>query len=110
VIHVPEEGQRVAPGFWVFGWALDDSGIAAVRVGTELGETGEGQIGGKWPSLADVFPDYQEPGNGGYGFPLPELPPGPHTLRITLVGRDGGETVLERRIVVTARPAASPKP
>ncbi len=110
VIHFPEEGQRVAPGFWVFGWALDDSGIAAVRVGTELGDSGAGQVGATWPGLADVFPDYREPGNGAYGVPLPDVAPGPHTLRITLVARDGGETVLERPIVVIpARVSPTPR-
>ncbi len=110
VIHLPEEGQRVAPGFWGFGWALDDSGIAAVRVGTELGDSGDGQIGGTWPGLSDVFPDYREPGNGGYGFSIPNVPPGRHTLRVTLVARDGGETVLERPIVVSVPPPVSPTP
>jgi hypothetical protein len=108
-IHVPKEAQRVPSGFWGFGWALDDSGIAGVRIGTELGEAGAAQIGGKWPGLSEVYPDYKEPGNGGYGFVVPDVSPGQHTLRITLVGRDGGETVLERPIVVIPRSSPTPR-
>jgi hypothetical protein len=52
-------------------------------VGTELGDAGAGQVGGSWQSLAEVFPITANR-NGGYG-PPPDVPPGPHTLRITLV-------------------------
>lgn len=109
VVHVPAEGQTVAPGFWGFGWALDDSGIAEIRIGTELGPAGIAQLGGKWPGLAEAFPDFSEASHGGFGFSVPDVPPGPHTLTVTLFGRDGGRTVLKRAILVV-RPAASPTP
>jgi hypothetical protein len=111
VIHLPESGQSVAPGFWAHGWALDDSGVAQVLGGTELGTPVVAQIGRPWPGLTGVYPDYTEPGNGGYGFPIPDVPPGPHMLRVVIVGRDGGRTVLERPIVVMASrtPSARPK-
>ena len=110
-IHLPEEGQKVAPGFWAHGWALDDSGIAEIRVATELGPAGAALIGGVWPGLAGVFPDYPETKTGGaFGFAIPALPPGPHTLVLTFVGRDGGETTLRRGIEVLNPPLASPTP
>jgi hypothetical protein len=108
-IHLPEEGQKVAPGFWVHGWALDDSGVAAIRFGTEMGPAGIGVAGGTWPGLAEAYPDYPEAGSRGtYGFPVPALPDGPHTLTVTLVGRDGGTTTLRRAITVVNVPPASP--
>ena len=82
------------------GWALDDSGIAEIRVATELGPGAPGVVGGPRPDIPAVHPDYSDAANCGFGFVVPRVPPGPHTLRITLVGKDGGETVLERHILV----------
>jgi hypothetical protein len=100
MIHLPTEGQTVAPGFWVHGWAVDDSGIARVEAATELGPAGDAAIGNAWPGLAGFFPTLPGSDHGGWGFSVPSLPTGRHTLRVTLVGNDGGKTVLERRIVV----------
>ena len=108
-LQVPAEGQRVAPGLWAYGWALDDSGIESVRVTAGSGGETFAKIGGQWPHLADVHPGYDEPGNGAYGFPVPDLPPGPHTLRVVVVGRDGGETVVERPIIVLPPPSPTPQ-
>jgi hypothetical protein len=110
-LQVPAEGQRVAPGFWAHGWALDDSGIGSVRVTADAAGGNEiaASIGSLWPHLSDVYPGYDEPGNGGYGFPVPDLPPGRHILRVRVVGRDGGETVIERPIVVLPPPSPTPR-
>ena len=41
-------------------------------------------VAGAWPGLAEAFPGYPDAGSrSSYGFPLPELPDGPHTLRVT---------------------------
>jgi hypothetical protein len=109
VIQVPAEGQTVATGSWGYGWALDDSGIAEIRVGTEVGPGGMAMLGGRWPGLAEAFPDYEEASHGGFGFLVPPVLPGSHTLVVTLVGRDGGTTILRRSIIVSAAPG-SPKP
>jgi len=111
-IHLPKEGQKVAPGFWVHGWALDDSGIAEVRFAFEGGgPSGSAMLGGKWPGLAETFPDYAEAKTAGaFGFSLPEVSPGRHTLSVTMVGRDGGSTVIRRRVEVEAAAPASPTP
>ena len=100
LLQVPVEGQVVTSGFWGFGWAVDDSGVARVDIGSELGPASQAQLGSKWPGLYEFFPDLPGAERGGYGFPVPDLPAGPHTLRIILVGRDGGSTVLERHIVL----------
>jgi hypothetical protein len=110
-IHLPEEGQRVSPGFWVHGWAVDDSGVAEVRFSTDSGAAGVALAGGVWPGLAEVFPDYPEvKTSGSYGFALPELSPGSHTLSVTIVGKDGGTTTLRRSVDVTVGLTASPTP
>ena len=99
-IHLPAENQTVSPGFWAFGWALDDSGIARIEVATELGPAGLAQLGGRWPDLEKVYPNYPDSGRGGFGFPIPALPPGPHDLELVVVANDGGEKIFRRRIVV----------
>jgi len=100
MIHLPAEGQAVAPGFWVHGWAVDDSGIARVEGATELGPAGDARIGTPWPGLTNFYPDLPGSDRGGWGFSVPPLPPGPHTLKVTLMGNDGGRSVLERDVVV----------
>jgi hypothetical protein len=107
VVHLPAEGQTVAPGFWVHGWAVDDSGMERVEAATDAGPAGPAMLGTPWPGLEGFFPGLPDVDRGGWGFAVPPLPPGPHILRITLVGRDGGRRELERRIVVSP---AAPKP
>ena len=60
-IHLPKEGQEVAPGFWVHGWALDDSGIAEVRFAAEPGPSGLAMVAGAWPGLSETFPAIRTP-------------------------------------------------
>ena len=100
VIDVPAENAEVAGGSWGYGWALDDSGIAEVLVATELGPGAPAVPGGARPDIPPVHPDYADAASSGFGFVVPSVPPGPHTLTITLVGRDGGRTVLTRVIRV----------
>jgi len=99
-IHLPAENQVVSPGFWAFGWALDDSGIARIEVSTELGPAGVAQLGGRWPRLEDAYPNYPNSRRGGFGFPIPALPPGPHELALVVVANDGGQQTFRRRIVI----------
>ena len=100
VVDLPVEDAEVAGGSYGFGWALDDSGIAAVEVASELGPAAPGTVGGPRPDIPGAFPGYPDAANSGFGFLVPQLPPGPHTLSITLVGKDGGRTVLTRTIRV----------
>jgi len=100
VIDIPADDAEVAAGSFGLGWALDDSGIAEVLVATELGPGAAGVYGGARPDIPPVHPGYADAANSGFGFALPNVPAGPHTLTITLVGRDGGRTVLARAIRV----------
>jgi len=100
VIDIPGENAEIAAGSWGYGWALDDSGIAEVRVATELGPGAPGVVGGSRPDIPPVHPDYTDSANSGFGFLVPNVPTGTHILTITLVGKDGGRTVLTRPIRV----------
>jgi hypothetical protein len=106
-LHRPSELETVGPGYWAHGWALDDSGIAAVEIAIDGAPSGSALLGGAWPSLAAVYPDYPGAASGGFGFPLRPLSAGTHTIVLTLRGRDGGTSRLERRIRVSP---ASPTP
>lgn len=105
VVDVPLEDAEVAGGSYGFGWALDDSGIAAVEVASEIGPGAPGTVGGPRPDIPAAFPGYPDAANSGFGFLVPQLPPGPHTLSITLVGKDGGRTVLTRKIRIASQGA-----
>jgi hypothetical protein len=96
-LHQPRDGQAVAPGFWAHGWALDDSGIDRIEIATDEGPAGRASYGGVWPGLAEVFPQYPDARSGAFGFAIPALAPGEHRLVLTLVAKDGGTTILERR-------------
>ncbi len=98
VIDFPTENAEIAGGSWGFGWALDDSGISRVEVATELGPGAPAVAGGARPDIPAAYPDFPDAANSGFGFLVPDLPPGAHTLSITLVGKDGGSTILKRRI------------
>jgi hypothetical protein len=100
VIDVPAENAEVASGSFGLGWALDDSGIAEIHVATELAPGAPAVVGQPRPDIPPVYPDYSDGASSGFGFVVPSAPPGPHTLKITLVGKDGGQTVLERRVRV----------
>jgi hypothetical protein len=84
---------------------VDDSGIAAIRAVTESGVAAAVALGQKFPGVDRTFPTLPGTDRAGFGFVVPPLPPGSHTLRITFVGNDGGRSEIARRIVI-----AAPKP
>jgi hypothetical protein len=83
---------------WAYGWALDDSGILAIQVSTELGSPVPVAYGGPRPDVGKLYPGYTDPSHSGFGFPIPKLPPGPHTLIVTVIAKDGGKTELRRPV------------
>jgi hypothetical protein len=99
----------VSAGDWHGGWALDDSGIAEIRIASELGPAGPALLHMRHAGLAKNYPDFAEAAEdrAGFGFPIPNLPPGPHTLTFTVIANDGGVTVVTRPITVAAPPAKS---
>ena len=105
-IHLPKEGQEVAPGFWVHGWALDDSGIAEVRFAAEQGPSGLAMLAGAGRDSPRPSPTIRTPARAAAtDFRCPSCPTGRTRCASPLVGRDGGVTTLERAIVVDHRVA-----
>ena len=100
LLDSPGEGETVASGAWAFGWALDDSGIAEVLASADGGPPHPVAIGQPHPGVVEVHPGYEGVDKPGFGFALPALSPGPHTLTVTIVAKDGGTTDLPRRFVV----------
>jgi hypothetical protein len=96
-VDIPYRDQEVEAGSWGYGWGIDDTGIAEVRIGTDLGGM-RAELGGARPDLPAIYPDYPDAGTAGFGFFVPNLPPGTHNLVITIVGRDGGRFVIRRKI------------
>ena len=109
-LELPREGQTVDPGVWAFGWALDDSGIAEVRLETELGPAGRALYSMRYPGLGAGFPDYADAEHGGFTFPMSSFAPGAHRLTLTFVANDGGQTKLSRSFRVAEAASASPVP
>jgi len=99
-IDTPRERETVASGAWGYGWALDDSGVADVRVSVDGVEGAHPLIHQPHPGVREVHPGYPDSDRSGFGFALPALPPGSHTLTVTIVGRDGGKTELKREITI----------
>lgn len=99
-LDVPNESDPIAGGSWGYGWALDDSGIGEVRVSVNGGPPGAAVVGGDHPGVAELFPGFPDASHSGYGFQLPPLPAGKHSLSVTLVAKDGGKTTIKREFRV----------
>ena len=104
--------EPVSAGQWHGAWALDDSGIAEVRITSERGYEGSALLHMRMPGLSKHLPEYPEAKDdrGGFGFRIPNLPPGTHVLTFTLIANDGGRTVLTRTVEIRPAPARSPAP
>ncbi len=102
-LDTPGENERVGSGAWSFGWALDDSGIAEIHASFDGGPDVPTVIHQPHPGVREVYPDYPDAATAGFGFAIPALPSGPHTLTLTLVARDGGKTELKRQITARTR-------
>ena len=100
VIDTPREHEIVGSGAWGYGWALDDSGVADVRVSVDGVEAVHPLIHQPHPGVREFHPNYPDSEKSGFGFSLPAVTPGPHTLSVTIIGKDGGVTELKRGIVV----------
>jgi hypothetical protein len=97
-LEYPRQDAEVEAGAWAYGWAADDAGIEEVRIGAGSGATSRAAYGGPRPDVGRVIPQIPGSAQSGFGFAIPSLPPGPQVLTITVVSRDGGETVLRRSV------------
>lgn len=100
ILDTPREGATVANKSWGTGWALDDSGIAQVTATADNGAAAPAKIGQAFPGVKEAYPNVTDNDKAGFIFGVPELPPGPHLLKVEIVAKDGGKVVLTRNFIV----------
>lgn len=96
VLDTPREGSTVANKSWGTGWALDDSGIFQVTATADNGAVAPAKIGQAFPGVKEAHPELPDNDRAGFIFALPDLPSGPHTLKVEILAKDSGRTVLTR--------------
>ncbi len=96
ILNTPEEGATVSNGSWGTGWALDDSGILQVTAIAENGAASPAKIGQPFPGVKEKYPNMTDNDKAGFIFGMPNLPPGPHALKVEILAKDGGKTILTR--------------
>jgi hypothetical protein len=97
MMNTPGDGATVPSKSWGTGWALDDSGIAQVTATADNGAVSPAKIGQPFPGVKEAYPNMPDNDKAGFIFGIPDLPPGPHTLTVEVVAKDGGKVVLTRR-------------
>ena len=97
ILDVPRENVPVDSGGFGYGWALDDSGIASVSVSFDGGGAAPAKIGEAFPGVKEAYPTMPDNEKAGFIFAIPKLATGPHSLSVTLVAKDGGQTILRRQ-------------
>jgi hypothetical protein len=100
VLDVPRENLAVDSGGWGYGWALDDSGIASVTVSFDGGPAASAKIGDPFPGVKEAYPNLPDSDRAGFIFAIPKLPPGPHSLSVTIIAKDGGQAALGRQFQI----------
>lgn len=100
ILDTPREGAAVANKSWGTGWALDDSGIAQVTATADNGSVSPAKTGQAFPGVKEAYPNVTDNDKAGFIFGVPDLPPGPHTLKVEIVAKDGGKAVITRNFVV----------
>ncbi len=99
-VERPREGEAITRGYWAFGWALDDSGVARVVLSAPGAPPVECLSGQPFPGVAAVYPKLPEGDRAGFGCPLPALASGPQILTFTITARDGGVLIVRRPVRV----------
>ena len=96
-IDWPRFDELTKPGAQGFGWALDNSGIERVLVAFDGGASTPVSIGLLDPGPARVYPGYPGVEHAGFGFTIPELASGEHSLTVTIVAKDSGTAQIKSR-------------
>ena len=100
MFNTPGDKETVPNKSWCTGWAVDDSGIFQVTGTTDTGAIAPARIGMPFPGVKEAYPTMPENETAGFTFQIPDLPPGPHTLKIDVVAKDGGRITLTRDFAV----------
>ena len=96
MLNTPGNGEAIANGIWCTGWAIDDSGIFQVTGSVDGGPPVPARIGMPFPGVKEAYPNVKDNDKGGFMFLIPNLAPGPHSLRVEVLALDGGKTYLTR--------------
>jgi hypothetical protein len=99
-LDVPRENDNVASGSVASGWALDDSGVAAVSVFLDNGPAFAATLGQAFPGVKEAYPTFPNADKAGFTFAMPSAAAGPHLLVVTISARDGGKTDIKRHIQI----------
>jgi len=99
-LAVPKENDTVASGSRAYGWALDDSGIAAVTASLDGGPPASAALGQNFPGVKEAYPTFPNSDKAGFGFGVPSAAAGPHLLVVTFTANDGGKTEIRRHIQI----------
>jgi hypothetical protein len=99
-LDAPRENGTVASGSWAYGWALDDSGIAAVTASLDDGPPVSAALGQDFPGVKEAYPTFPSSDKAGFGFGVPSAAAGPHLLVVTFTARDGGTAQIKRHIQI----------
>jgi N-acetylmuramoyl-L-alanine amidase len=96
----PISGKTVNGVQHLYGWFLDDSGVAKIEVLVDGEVVGLATYGDDRPDVQKVFPQYNN-GKSGYHFDLitTGYADGQHTITIRETGKDGLVTTLPSRII-----------
>lgn len=100
MFNTPGDKATVANKSWCTGWALDDSGIASVTGTTDTGAVMPARIGMPFPGVKEAYPSMPDNETAGFTFQIPDLQPGPHSLKLEVVAKDGGRITLTRNFTV----------
>jgi hypothetical protein len=100
ILNTPGEGATVPNKSWGTGWALDDSGILSVTATTDGVTVVPARIGDPFPGVKEAHPEMPDNDKAGFIFGLQDLPPGPHTVTVEIVAKDGGKLVLTQHFTV----------
>jgi len=89
-IDVPVNGAQVKAQAPIAGWALDDRGIAEIRIYVDAHLVSTGQPSVDRPDVSKQFPQYARGSNRhGWILGLAFDAPGPHAVLVQAVDSDG---------------------
>jgi hypothetical protein len=89
-VDMPSANAVVPPQFPAAGWALDDTGIAVVRLYVDGRYVASTHLETDRPDVTKAFPQYTAEGNRhGWQAMLKVDRPGPHTLIVQAVDKAG---------------------
>jgi hypothetical protein len=100
MFNTPGEGETVPNKTWCTGWALDDSGITQVTGTTDTGALAPAKIDQPFPGVKEAYPNIAGNETAGFIFQIPDLPPGPHSIKLEIVAKDGGRATITRNFKV----------